>query len=100
MKKIKKGDRIIKVTNGAFEENFKGNGWEVIKEPDVKKAKEVEQKEESLTQDEKRIKELEEKPLGRWNAEEVKFYADSKEIDVSNTKTAKEAKEIIKDFLD
>lgn len=37
MKKIKKGDRIIKVTDGAFEENFKHNGWEEVKEPTAKK---------------------------------------------------------------
>lgn len=99
MKKIKKGDRIIKVTDGAFEENFKHNGWEEVKEPTAKKEDKAPE-EEILTEEEKQINELEAKPLSKWSAAEVKQYADFKEIDISGTKNVKEAKDIIKDFLE
>ena len=40
-----------------------------------------------------------EKPLSKWTAKETKEFAEYKEIDLTNTKNANEAKEIIKEFL-
>jgi hypothetical protein len=37
--------------------------------------------------------------VSQWNKEEVKRFAALKEIDISGTKNANEAKEIIKQFL-
>ena len=46
------------------------------------------------------VEEILEKPISQWNKEEVKRFAAIKEIDISGTKNANEAKEIIKSFID
>ena len=43
--------------------------------------------------------EVQEKPISQWNKEEVKRFAALKNIDISGTKNAGEAKNIIKEFL-
>lgn len=44
--------------------------------------------------------ELIEKPISQWKKDEVKQFAEENGIDISGTKNANEAKEIIKKFLD
>ena len=46
------------------------------------------------------VEEILEKPISQWNKEEVKRFAAIKEIDISGTKNANEAKEIMKSFID
>lgn len=43
---------------------------------------------------------IEEKPLSQWSGSEVKKYAAIKDIDISGTRSAKEAKAIIKKYFD
>ena len=52
------------------------------------------------TEDEIFVEEILEKPISQWNKDEVKRFAAIKEIDISGTKNANEAKEIIKSFID
>ena len=46
------------------------------------------------------MEEILEKPISQWNKDEVKRFAGIKEIDITGTKNANEAKEIIKSFLE
>ena len=46
------------------------------------------------------IDEIIEKPISQWNKEEIKKFAALKDIDISGTKNATEAKELIKQFLE
>ena len=54
----------------------------------------------SKSEDDIFVEEILEKPISQWNKEEVKRFAAIKEIDISGTKNANEAKEIIKSFID
>lgn len=93
MKLLAKGKRLIKVTDGAYEEIFKNQGWNIVED----KKEEPEQVEEKKEKTELEL--LVEKPLGKWNAKEVKLFADEYDIDIKDTKNVTEAKEIIKEYL-
>lgn len=123
MVKITNGVDVIEVTRGAFENIYKSQGFVEADAPKEKKQEvkenpedkqkprdEEEQKEGSKEPDEleeeteeseeqKFVKELEEKPLTSWNKKEIKKYCSIVGIDISGTKSAEEAKEIIKNFL-
>lgn len=93
MKHLVKNGREIIVTDGAYDEIFKRQGWEIAKD-EVEEI--VQEEQEELSEFDK----LRAKPLGKWTAKETKAFADEFEIDVSGTKNSNEAKEIIKEFLD
>lgn len=98
MVKITDGKNIIEVTKGAFETIYKSQGFR--KMPDEKKnniTKPVDVSKES--KEDEFVKSLEEKPISTWSKEEVKSYCSIVGIDISGTKNAKEAKEIIKEFI-
>lgn len=122
MVKITNGVDVIEVTRGAFENIYKSQGFVEADAPKEKERKvkenpegeqksdEEEQEEGSKESDEleeeteeseeqKFVKELEEKPLTSWNKREIKRYCSIVGIDISGTKSADEAKEIIKNFL-
>lgn len=46
------------------------------------------------------ISAVEEKPLSQWSGNDIKKYAALNDIDISSTKSAKEARVIIKKFFD
>lgn len=100
MVKITNGLAVIEVTEGAFESIFKAQGYTKIEEQKAgKKAKTENEKEPDKNEDDLFVEELLEKPIGSWNGKEVKRFAEIKGIDISGTKNANEAKEIIKGFL-
>ena len=97
MVKIMNGVNTFEVTRGAFDGIFSRQGYQLVDEnTDVEKEPEVPEK----TEDEIFIEEILEKPISQWNKDEVKRFAVLKEIDISGTKNANEAKEIIKHFID
>lgn len=123
MVKITNGVDVIEVTRGAFENIYKSQGFveadaskekkqEAKENPEdnqkprdkeeredvSKKADELEEETEE-SEEQKFVKELEEKPLTSWNKKEIKRYCSIVGIDISGTKSAEEAKEIIKNFL-
>ncbi len=99
--KITNGTNIFEVTRGAFDGIYSKQGFSMMKEKTGKAdAEPVTPSEPEKTEDEKFVEELNEKPLSQWNKEEVKHFATIKEIDISGTKNANEAKEIIKQFLE
>lgn len=96
MVKITNGVNVFEVTRGAFDGIYSRQGYTIM---DEKKAVD-EVKVPEKTEDEKFLDEIIEKPISQWNKEEVKRFAALKEIDITGTKNANEAKEIIKGFIE
>lgn len=97
MVKITNGKDIFEVTRGAFDGIYSRQGYTIL-EDEVKEEQMSETPEK--TEDEKFIDEIIEKPLSQWGKDEVRRFAAIKGIDITGTKNAGEAKELIKQFLD
>lgn len=113
MVKISNGEVTQIVSRGAFDTQYKRLGFQIVgdnKTTEVKK--EVKKSEAQVpdddfdadvvddTEDGDGFEELLEKPISQWNKTEVKDFAAAKGIDIHGTKSANEAKEIIKKYLD
>lgn len=99
MVKITNGVNVFEVTRGAFDGIYSRQGYKLVgenKEAEAPAAPTAPEK----TEDEIFVEEILEKPISQWNKDEVKRFAAIKEIDISGTKNANEAKEIIKSFID
>ena len=99
MVKITNGVNVFEVTRGAFDGIYSRQGYKLVDEKAEAKALEVPAAPEK-SEDDIFVEEILEKPISQWNKEEVKRFAAIKEIDISGTKNANEAKEIIKSFID
>lgn len=99
MVKITNFVNTYEVTQGAYDDIFKKQGFELVEEKKENK-KETVLKETKKTDEEAYVEELMEKPISQWNKEEVKTYASLKNIDISNTKSIGEARNIIKQSID
>lgn len=97
MVKITNGVDVFEVTRGAFDGIYSRQGFTVI---DDKKPEVQEPTGSDKSEDEIFIEEILEEPVSKWNKDEVKRFATIKGIDISGTKNAGEAKELIKNFLD
>lgn len=115
MVKISNGEVTQIVSRGAFDTQYKRLGFQIVgdnKTKEVKKAAEEKKSEAQVpdddfdadvaddTEDGDDFEELLEKPISQWNKTEVKDFAAAKGIDIHGTKSANEAKEIIKKYLD
>jgi hypothetical protein len=101
MVKITNGVNVFEVTRGAFDGIYSRQGYTIMSEKAAKSAKTPKvPKAPEKTEDEIFVEEILEKPISQWNKEEIKRFAAIKEIDISGTKNANEAKEIIKSFID
>lgn len=101
MVKITNGVNVFEVTRGAFDGIYSRQGYTIMNEKAAKGAKTPEApKAPEKTEDEIFVEEILEKPISQWNKDEVKRFAGIKEIDITGTKNANEAKEIIKSFLE
>ena len=96
MVKITNGINVFEVTKGAFDGIYSRQGYHLIDETKEVQKDKVPEK----TEDELFIEGVLEKPISQWNKDEVKMFAELKEIDITGTKNAGEAKERIKEFLD
>lgn len=99
MVKITNGVNVFEVTRGAFDGIYSRQGYKLVDENAEAKAPEAPAAPEK-SEDDIFVEEILEKPISQWNKEEVKRFAAIKEIDISGTKNANEAKEIIKSFID
>lgn len=99
MVKITNGVNVFEVTRGAFDGIYSRQGYKLVDEKAKAKAPEAPTAPEK-SEDDIFVEEILEKPISQWNKEEVKRFAAIKEIDISGTKNANEAKEIIKSFID
>lgn len=121
MVKITNFVNTFEVTQGAYDDIFKKQGFELVEEAPRKKKKatkkhvkeaveeveedEWEEVEEATEKDykseeEKYVEKLMEKPISQWNKEEVKAYASIKGLDISKTQNIGEARNIIKQSID
>ena len=121
MVKITNFVNTFEVTQGAYDDIFKKQGFELVEEAPRKKKKatkkhvkeaveeveedEWEEAEEATEKDykseeEKYVEKLMEKPISQWNKEEVKAYASIKGLDISKTQNVGEARNIIKQSID
>lgn len=98
MVKITNYVNTFEVTQGAYDDIFKKQGFELVEEDKEDKKETVE--ETKKTNEEAYVEELMEKPISQWNKEEVKTYASLKNIDISKTKNIGEARNIIKQSID
>ena len=99
MVKITNGVNVFEVTKGAFDGIYSRQGYRLVDEKAEAKAPEESATTEK-SEDDIFVEEILEKPISQWNKNEVKRFASIKEIDISGTKNANEAKEIIKSFID
>lgn len=99
MVKITNGKNIFEVTRGAFDGIYSRQGYTILDENKSAEQNGIIDEIPEKTEDEMFIDEIIEKPLSQWNKDETKRFAAIKNIDISNTKNATEAKEIIKQFL-
>ena len=100
MVKITNYVNTFEVTQGAYDDIFKKQGFDLVEEDKEETIKEEATGKDYISEEEAYIDELMEKPISQWNKEEVKHFAAIKKIDISGTKNANEAKEIIKSFID
>lgn len=98
MVKITNGVNVFEVTRGAFDGIYSRQGYTIMNEKAAKDVKTPKTPEK--TEDEIFVEEILEKPISQWNKDEVKRFAGIKEIDITGTRNANEAKEIIKSFLE
>lgn len=96
MVKITNGINVFEVTKGAFDGIYSCQGYHLMDETKEAQEDKIPEK----TEDELFIEGVLEKPISQWNKDEVKMFAELKEIDITGTKNAGEAKERIKEFLD
>lgn len=99
MVKITNDVNVFEVTRGAFDGIYSRQGYHIVDE-DKKADAFAKPTTPEKSEDEIFVEEILEKPISQWNKEEVKHFAAIKEIDISGTKNANEAKEIIKSFID
>lgn len=104
--KITDGVKSITVTQGAYEGIYKNLGFEPadkveeeVKVDPKEKGKEG-QKDDGKSENEIFAEELLEKPISEWSKDEVKRFAEIKEIDISETKNPGQAKEVIGAWLE
>lgn len=99
MVRITNGVNIFEVTRGAFDGIYSRQGYTIMDEKKANLDVNANNAPEK-TEDEKFLDEIIEKPISQWNKDEVKRFAALKEIDITGTKNANEAKEIIKGFIE
>ena len=97
MVRITNGVKEISVPEGAVKV-YKNMGFRIVGEKSVSqpKVKKVEEKKNDSIS----LEVILEKPISQWNQEEVKEFAAAKGYDVSNAKSLKEARNIIKKALE
>lgn len=88
----------FEVTNGAYESIFKAQGYTKIEgDTTMDHVPEVEDPgEDEMSEDEKFLSDLIEKPVSQWSKAEVKKYVDLKGINTTGATTLAEVKERIK----
>lgn len=101
MVKITNGKDVFEVTRGAFDGIYSHQGFVVVENKEAKvNDEDLGENPGGKTEDEMFLEEIVEKPISQWNKDEVKRFASLKEIDISGTKNANEAKDIIKQYLE
>ena len=96
MVKITNGVDVFEVTRGALDGIYSRQGFKIVIDEAAKSSVNAPEK----TEDEIFMEEILEKPISQWSKDEIKRFAAIIKIDISGTKNASEAKEIIKSVID
>ena len=99
MVRITNGVDTFEVTNGAYENNFKKLGYTIVEEGKAKKEVVNAEPEDTRSPAEKFVDKMKEIPISKWSKADIKRFADFEKIDISGTRNADEAREIISEFL-
>ena len=119
---ITDGINIITVTKGAFDGIYKHQGYTLVHDYassiQVKPSEDIKPKDNNYIDETKGLKnnsqeetdedddseslenELLEKPISQWSQEELREYAEENGISLEGVTKAKEARNIIKNFID
>ena len=91
---IKRGKSVYKVSRKTYESQFKEKGFEIVEQETSEKEDDVmeEQKEQET---EKEQEEVEKVPISEMTKEQLIEYAEKHNIDTSNAKNVREARQII-----
>lgn len=100
MVRITNGVNEFEVTKGAYTSIYSYQGYTLVDDKHPAEDTSGTNEENGKTADDLFCEELMEKPLSQWNKDEVKRFAAIMDIDISGTKNAGEAKELIKAYLD
>lgn len=98
MVKITNGVNVFEVSNGAYDGIYSKQGYRKVDGSEVS-APEI-PLQSGKTEDELFLECIIEKPLSQWNKGEIKRFTELNDIDITGTKNAGEAKDLIKEFLD
>ena len=100
MVKITNGINVFEVTKGAFDGIYSRQGYSLVGNEKIEAEQNIDNDVDKSEDVDTFCKEIIEKPIAQWSKSEVKKFAELKEIDISGTKSANEAKELIKAFID
>lgn len=96
MVKITNHIDTFEVSNGAYESIFKAQGFTKVNEDGTNGETYVGHDEAPMSDKDKFLMDIVEKPLSQWSKSEVKKYVDLKGIDTTGASTLAEVKEMIK----
>lgn len=100
MVRITNGVEIFEVTQGAYDNNFKKLGYTIMNDSKAKKTEVVNaEPEDTRSPAEKFVDKMKEIPISKWSKADIKRFAEFEKIDISGTKNADEAREVISEFL-
>lgn len=99
MIKVSNGMTEFYTTKSSFDEIFSRQGYYKVEDEVIKPAEDISNVNEINVKD-KFCEDLLEKPIAEWNKTEIKRFCEINEIDISGTKNANEAKELIKAFIE
>ena len=94
---ITNGTNTCTVTNSAYENIYRKQGFYPVITKKTDNTEEVGNTEEA--EDNRQHDDITEKPIAQWSKAEVKKFAEENGIDISGTRSANEAKAIIKDWI-
>ena len=97
---ITNGVNTCTVTNSAFNDIYKKQGFVIVGEKSEKKEEKKASTNDKENADDNFSEKIVEKPISQWSKVEVKRFAEENGIDIYGTKNATEAKEIIKKWLE
>ena len=97
---ITNGVNTCTVTNSAYENVYKKQGFTIVEDnKNIAHEVDIDDDAEPVKNTDDFSETLLEKPIAQWSKAEVKKFAEENEIDISGTKNANEAKAIIKEWI-
>lgn len=97
MVKITNGIAVFEVPRGAYDSIYSKQGYRLL---EAERSAFEQQDPPAKSEDEAFLETIVEKPVSQWSKDEIKRFAALRDIDISDTKSANEAKVLIKEYLE